>query len=135
MSALVGDMRISTEAKVEVGVNWVDAVKRNYRAGDIIVCFAEHRDGLFSKPLNQILETNLDAPIYILSSLYTQEFSSSRLISQAILWMGWIGIIAGFFLLQARIALLPNDWTQTTSLILVLILEFWLIWVWNNLLN
>src|SRR5919108_4299833 len=133
MSALVGDMRISTEAKVEVGANWVDAAKRNYQTGDIIVCFAEHRDGLFLKPLNQILEANLDAPVYTLSSLYTQEYSSANWVSQAILWTGWIGIIAGFFLLQSRIALLPIDWTETTLLILSVTLEFGLIWVWNNL--
>ena len=135
MSALVGDTRISTEAKVEVGVNWVDAATRNYQTGDIIVCFAERHDGLFLKPLNQILEANLDAPVYTISSLYTQEYSSSNWVSQAILWMGWIGIVAGFFLLQSRIVLLPNDWPQTTLLILVLISEFWLIWVWNNLFN
>jgi hypothetical protein len=135
MSALVGDMTISTEAKVEVGVNWVDATKRNYQTGDVIVCFAEHRDGLFLRPLNQILEANLDAPVYILSGLYTREYSSSKWVSQAILWTGWIGIIAGFFLFQSRITLLSNDWTQTISLILTVIFEFWLILVWNNLFS
>jgi hypothetical protein len=135
MSALLGDMRIATEVKVEVGVNWVVAVKRNYRAGDIIVCFAEHRSGLFLKPLNQILEASLDAPVYILPSLYTQEYSSSNWVSQVILWMGWIGIIAGFFLLQSRIAFSSNDWTQTTLLILAVIFEFWLILLWPSLFN
>jgi hypothetical protein len=135
MSALVGDSRIATEAKVEVGVNWVDIVKRNYQTGDLIVCFAEHRDGIFLKPLNQILEANLDTPVYVLSDLYTREYSSSRWFSQVILWLGWVGIIAGFFLLQSRIALLPNDWTEATLLILAVIFEFGLIWVWNNLFN
>jgi len=135
MSALVGDSRISTEAKVEIGANWVDAVERNYQTGDIIVCFAEQRAGLLQRPLNQILEANLDAPVYILSGLYTREYSSSNWVSQAIAWTGSIGIILGFFLLQSRIGLLPNDWTQTTLLILVVIFEFWLIWVWNNLFS
>lgn len=135
MSALVGDIRISTEAKVEVGVNWVDAVKRNYQTDDIIVCFAERRAGLFQKPLNQILEANLDAPVYILSDLYTQEYSSSNWVSEAILWTGWIGIIAGFFLLQSRITLLANDWTQAILLILTVMFEFWLVLVWNNLVS
>ena len=135
MSALVGDIRISTEAKVEVGVNWVDAVKRNYQTDDIIVCLAEHRAGLFLKPLNQILEANLDAPVYILSTLYTQEYSGSNWVSQAILWTGWIGIIAGFFLLQSRITLLVNDWTQTILLIITVMFEFWLVLVWNNLFS
>jgi hypothetical protein len=132
MSALVGDMRISTEAKVEIAANWVDAVKRNYQRGDIIVCFAEHRYGLWQKPLHEILEANLDAPVYILSGLQTQEDPSARLVSQAILWTGWIGIIAGFFVLQSRITLLPNNWAQTTLLILAVIFELWLIWVWND---
>src|SRR5690349_18725852 len=42
MSALVGHSGIGTEAKVEMGVNWVEVVERNYQTGDIIVCFAEH---------------------------------------------------------------------------------------------
>jgi hypothetical protein len=135
MSALVGDMRISTEAQVEVGVNWVEATKRNYQTGDIIVCFAEHCEGLFLRPLHQILEANLDAPVYTLSSLNTQEYSSSNRVSQAILWTGWMGIIAGFFLFQSRITLLSNDWTQTILLILMVMFEFWLILVWNNLFS
>ena len=135
MSALVGDMRISTEAKVEVGVNWVDAAKRNYQTGDIIVCFAEHHDGLFLRPLHQLLEANLDAPVTILSRLYRQEYAGSNPVSQAILWTGWLGIIAGFFVLQSWITLLSNDWTQTISLILTVMFEFWLILVWNDLFS
>lgn len=135
MSALVGDSRISTEAKVEIGANWVDAVKRNYQTGDMIICFAEQHDSLLHRPLNQILKANLDAPVYILSGLYTREYSGLSWVSQAIAWTGSIGIILGFFLLQSRIGLLPNDWTQTTLLILVVIFEFWLIWVWNNLFS
>jgi hypothetical protein len=135
MSALVGDSRISTEAKVEIGANWVDAVKRNYQTGDMIICFAEQRAGLLHRPLNQILEANLDAPVYILLGLYTREYSGLSWISQAIAWIGSIGIIVGFFLFQSRITLLSNDWTQTTLLILAVIFEFWLIWVWNNLFS
>jgi len=133
MSALVGDSRISTEAKVEIGASWVNAVERIYQTGDIIVCFAEQQAGLLHKPLNQILEANLDAPVYILSGLYTREYTGLSWFSQAVAWTGSIGIIGGFFLLQSQIGLLPNDWTQTTLLILVVIFEFWLIWVWNSL--
>ena len=135
MSALVGDIRIPTEAKVEIGANWVDAVKRNYQSGDIIVCFAEHHAGLFQKSLNQILEAYVDAPVYILSGLYTREYSSSNWVIQAIAWTGSIGIIAGFFWLQSRISSLPNDWTETTLLILAVIFEFWLLWIWNHRFN
>ena len=133
MSALIGDSRVFTEAKVDIGANWIDAVKRNYQTDDIIVCFAERRHGFFRKPMNQMLEANLDAPVYILPGLYTRRYSSSNWVSSTLAWTGSIGIILGFFLLQARLMLLPNDWIQTTLFILTVIFEFWVIWLWNNL--
>jgi hypothetical protein len=133
MSALVGDNRVFTEAKVEIGANWVDVVKRNYQTDDIILCFAEQRRGLFRKPIHQILGANLDAPVYVLSGLYTRKYLSSNWISHVLAWTGSIGIILGFFLLQAQLMLLPNDWIQTTLFILTVIFDFWLILLWNNL--
>jgi len=135
MSALVGDSRISTEAKVEIGANWVNAVERNYQAGDMIVCFAEQRAGLFHRPLSQILESNLGAPVYILSGLYPQNASRSNWLSQIIVWAGSFGILTGFFWFQVRISQLPKDSTQTVLLILSAAVEIWLIWVWNSLFS
>jgi hypothetical protein len=135
MVALIGDGKVFTEAKVEIGANWTEAVKRNYQTGDMIVCFTEQRAGLFQKPLNQILEANLDAPIYILSGLYPQRPSRFNVLSFIPLWAGLISIIAGAFLLQAQIMSVPLAWAQTTLLILSAIAEFWLIWAWNNLFS
>jgi hypothetical protein len=101
----------------------------------MIVCFAEQRVRSLHQPLNQILKVNLDAPVYILSGFYTREYRGLSWFSQALAWIGSIGVIGGFFLLQSQIGLLPNDWTQTTLLILGVIFEFWLILVWNNLFD
>jgi hypothetical protein len=133
--AMVQDGRISAEAKVEIGTNWVDAVKRNYQEGDMIVCFAEQRVGLLHRPLSQILHSNLNAPLYILSGLYPQNLSRSNWFSQLIAWIGSIGIIAGSSLLQIRIISLPQDWAQTTLLILSVLVEIWLIGGWNSLFS
>jgi hypothetical protein len=133
ISALVGDGRVVAEAKVEIGTNWVNAVKRNYQAGDMIVCFAEQRAGILHKPLSQILESKLNMPVYILSGLYTQDSPRSNPFAQISAWMGSIGIIIGSSLLQIRIAATPQDWAQTTLLILSVVFEAWLIWVWNSL--
>src|SRR5688572_28561236 len=132
MSALVGDSGVSTGAKVEMGANWVDAVKRNYQTDDIIVCFTDQRDGFFYKPLNLILEANLDAPILILSGLYQQRLN---LLSSIFLWAGWTSIITIAFFLQIRITSLSRDWPQTTLLIVSVIAEFSLIWLWNDLFS
>src|SRR5689334_9459118 len=77
MSALIRDGRVCVEAKVEIGTSWVDVVKNNYQPGDMIVCFAEQNIGLFHRPLSQILQANMKAPIYILSGLAPQNSSGS----------------------------------------------------------
>ncbi|MGZ9222239.1 MAG: hypothetical protein ACXW4Q_09030 [Anaerolineales bacterium] len=133
ISALVGDSKVSTEAKVEIGTNWVDVVKTQYRAGDVIVCFAEQRTGLFHRPLSPILESRLGATIYILSGLYAQSTSRSSWLSQLIVWAGSFAILAGFFWLQVRISQFPKDPAQTVLFILSAAVEVWLIWVWNSI--
>jgi hypothetical protein len=50
-------------------------------------------------------------------------------------WSGAIGIIVGAAILQIRITSLPQDWVQTTLLILSVFGEVWLIWAWNSLFS
>ena len=133
ISALLSDGSIPTEAKIEFGTRWVDAVRRNYQTGDIIVCFAEQQNGLLHKPLQESLEANLDAPIFILSDLYPQRPARGNLLSQFVLWAGLLGIIAGAFVLQIRITSLPRDGLQTTLMLLSVFAEFWLLWTWSTL--
>lgn len=133
MASLLQDGKVSAALKVEIGTRWVDAAKRNYQAGDMIVCFAEQRAGLLHRPLSQILQSNLKAPLYILSGLYPQDLSRSNWLPQIMSWTGSVGIIVGSFLLQVRITSLPPDWAQTTLMILSVFGEIWLIWGWNNL--
>lgn len=134
VSALIRDAKVFVEMKVEVGTNWLDAVKRNYQDGDMLVCLAERPFGIRRRPLSQILESTLQAPIYILSETKSTR-SQSNVLSQVIAWAGFIGIITVFFILQVKITQLPKDWFQTLLFILLLIPEFGLIWVWNSLFS
>lgn len=132
LAALVYDGRIATEIKIETGMNWLSAVRSNYQPGDVIVCFAEQRAGILHKPLSPILQAKLNVPVYILSGLQPQK---SNWASQVLAWAGSLAIIAGAFLLQIRITALPQDWAQTTLLILLVVVEFWLVGSWNNLFH
>jgi len=134
MSASVSDGNVSAEAEVISGRNWVEAVKARKQAGDMVVCCAEQRAGFLQKPLSQILQSDLDVPLYILSGLYPQNDSPSNWITRAAAWIGFIVIILGFFLLQVKISHLPKDWIITLQ-VLTTSVEFWLIWVWNNALK
>ena len=130
MFAMLRDDNVHVDVKVEIGTNWVEIVKRNYQKGDLIVCFAEQRAGFLHKPLSQILQSNLKAPVYILSSLGSEK-QKSNLISQVIALLGSIGIIISFFLLQSTIVQGSKDWLRSILLILSIIPEFWLIFLWN----
>jgi hypothetical protein len=131
MCAMVQDGSVLAEMKIEEGTNWVDIVKRNYRTDDRVVCFAEQRAGLLRKPLSQILQSNLNIPIYILAGLYPPK-PKSKLLFQAITWSGFLGIIIGFFALQINIIQVSKGGLQSILLILSIIPEFWLIWAWNS---
>ena len=131
IASLVQDGRTRVDVKVEHGTNWVDAVKKTYETGDVIVCFAEQRTGPLHKPLSQILESNFKATVYILSSFISEKSGRSRF-SQVGAWAGFVGIIICFGILQANIIQLQEGWAQNVLLILSTISEFWLIWVWND---
>jgi hypothetical protein len=134
MAAMVQDGNVHAEAKVEMETNWVDSVKRNYQPGDTILCFAEQRAGLLHRPLSQILQSNLSTPVYILSGLY-QPKPRWSLLSQIAAWMGFLGILAGFFVLQINIIQSSKGGLESILLIFSLIPEYWLIIFWNSLLG
>jgi hypothetical protein len=131
LAAMTQDGRVPVETKVEIGMNWVSAVKRNYQTSDMVVCFAEQRAGLLQRPLSQILESNLKVPLYILAGPYLPK-SKLNWLAQVTAWLGWIGIIAGFGLLQVKIIQVPEGWFQNVLFILSIIPEFWLILIWDN---
>jgi hypothetical protein len=128
---MLQDGRIPVETKVEIGVHWVDVVKHNYQTGDMIVCFAAQRSGFLQKPLSQILKSNFSIPVYVVSGFHVPK-PKSNWFTNVMAWLGSIGIIAGFGLLQVRILQVSEGWLQTLLLILVVISEIWLIWVWDS---
>ena len=134
MAAMVQDGHVLAEVKVEMESNWVDAIQRNYQPGDTIVCFAEQRAGLLHRPLSQILQSNVKIPVYILAGLY-QPKPKWTLLPQIMAWLGFLGIVAGFFVLQINIVQASKGGLQSILLIFSLIPEYWLIIFWNSLLG
>lgn len=134
VAALIRDARVYVETRVEVGTDWLTAVKHSYQKGDMIVCIADQSVGFRRRLLSQLLESTFQAPIYILSDTKGRRLESSPL-SQLISWSGFLGIIIGFFFLQVKITQLPDDWFQTLLSILTLIPEIGLVLLWNSLFS
>jgi|WetSurMetagenome_2_1015567.scaffolds.fasta_scaffold204406_1 hypothetical protein len=132
VAALIRYSKVFVETRIETGRSWVEVVKRNYQPGDTILCISEPSVGFRKRPLSEILESSLQASIYVLSET-KPEGSRSDTASHITAWSGFLAIIIGFFVLQMKIVQLPDDWFQTTLSILSLVPELGLILLWNSL--
>jgi hypothetical protein len=72
--------------------------------------------------------------VYIISGITPQKPKPNRFLHISA-WLGSIAIIISFGVLQAKVVQLPEGWLQSVLLILSIVPEFWLIWVWNSLFN
>ena len=133
LSAMVGDENIPVESKIEIGNDWLNAVKSEWHEGDVIVCYAEHRSGLTRRPLSQILESNLNATVYVLGGFHQEVHMRASWIFDTLAWAGSIAIILGFFWLQSKLGQFSTDWAYSTLLYISLFAEAGSIWAWNSL--
>lgn len=134
LCAMVEDENIPVDSKIETGNNWLSVVKSYWQKGDVVICFAEQRSTLAHRSLSQILESNLDIPVYVITGMYQEEVSLwSKWKIDAIGWAGSIGIILGFLWLQIKLTQVPTDSTHTFLLYLSLFTEAGAIWIWNSL--
>jgi hypothetical protein len=135
ISALIQDAKIAVEIKIEIGYNWLKAVKNNYQDGDMIVCIAEQPIGIRRQPLSQLLESTMRAPVYILSKIQNSKRQPNFLPKMIVAWSGFAAIMIGFFILQVKVIQMSKDGFQTLMLLLLLIPEFWFIKIWNSLFS
>jgi hypothetical protein len=135
MSALLQDNWVSTEAHVELGTNWLKAIKSNWQAGDVIACFSGQQVGFAHRPLRQILESNLKATVYVLEGLYLSRPSSSNWLSTVLVWTVSLSIIAGFFWMQVEITQLHDELARNILIGTTLLLELGSLWGWNSMFS
>lgn len=133
LSALVGDKTVAAESKIEFGSNWLNAVKSNWREGDVLVCFTEQRAGTRHRPLSQLLKSNFAATVYVLDNFSQPDRALSNWKSATMAWAGSIGIILGFFWLQIKVNQISSNWVGIAMLIISIPIEILLIWIWNSL--
>ena len=133
MAAIIKDSNVCTDIMIKQGNDWVGEVKNVWQPGDVLACYAEQRIGLWRKPLDQVLQTNLETQIYDLSDHQPARKSMSNLFSQASSWLGSFIILGSFLWVEAKIVELPKDWTHTSLLYACIFVEIGLIWLWNSI--
>lgn len=135
LAALTQNGNAPAEVRIETATNWVAAIKADLKSGDTIACFSGQFAERLSKSLNQMMGSNLDAPIYVLSGLVMEEPRDTSRLKDALAWLGSLGIIFGFFLLQINLQSVASGWAHSVLLLLSIILETFLILFWNSLVG
>jgi len=133
MAAIIKDPSVSTEIVIAHGNDWVKQVANIWQEGDILACFSGYKVGFMRKPLDQILSSTLEAPIYILSDYHSTTNPNSTFISRVMPWLGSLAILVGFLWAEVKIVQLPQDWAHTTLIYVCMFVEAGLIYFWNSL--
>jgi hypothetical protein len=133
MAAMIKDPYVSTEILIEHGNDWVRQVKKLWRKGDIVACYANQKTGLMRKALDQILRSSLNMPVYILADTQSVKSSKPGFLSQILFWSGALAIIGGFFWAETQLVKLPQDWAHSALIYVCLVAELALILLWNSL--
>ena len=135
IAALTRDQKVPVEIQFEFGRNWIRTLKTVLEAGDIVVCYAEQQTGIWRQPLELALE-RLNIPILILKGyIPSMHKPSSTFWHESIFWLVSIAVLLVFFLFQIRILRISEEWARDILLSLSIVIEFSLVWVWNNQLH
>lgn len=135
LAAMVSAEDRPVESKVEFGRDWLDAVRKNWREGDVVICFAGQPAGLGRRSLGELLESNLNVTVHVLDGVYPAETPRPQWFTSLLGWGGSLGLIAGFLWLQVGLASLSKDWAHTALIYLSVLLEVGAVWGWNSLFS
>ena len=133
MAAMIKDPFVATDILLEHGNDWVRQVRKIWREGDIVACYANQKVGIMRKALDEILRSSLNMPVYILADAKSIKNSTSIFLSQFFFWLGSLAIIGGFFWIEVKLVQLPQDWAHSALIYFCVLVEFALIPLWNSL--
>ena len=133
LAAFIGDQGLPVDIKVENGKDWLGKIAAVWDEGDLLACYAGEKFGRQRNSLSDVLSSDLDIPIYVLSGLDAPCRSGNSLLSQVVSWIGSIIVIAGFLWFQIKLGQPGNNAAYPVWLMVSVLAEIAVIWLWNSL--
>ena len=133
MAAMIKDPNVETEIMLETGHDWIRQVRKIWRKGDIVACYANQKVGIMRETLDQILRSSLNMPVYILADARLLKKSKSNWLTQFFFWFGALITIGGFFWAEVKLMQLPEDWAHTALIYVCVLIEIGVLAFWNSL--
>jgi len=136
LTALTSGFPIKVESELIMGKSWVDAVCEVRQPGDLVVCHAGQTISVPDAaryPLSVALSNRLDAPVLVLTGLYRESLHHPRTRATEAAWWGVaLALVAAFGVPQAWISQHVMGWAHQILLILSVLAEVGLLWIWNQ---
>ena len=136
LSAMTGAFSIENETRLVIGGNWIREIQEVWQAGDQIICHAEQTimdREMNQVPLNAALSIAMNAPVIVLTGLYTEKQPRQRTRLSELKWwsVALVFLIAlggmMFFVSQAT-----SGWVESAFLFLTFLMIILMIWLWNK---
>jgi len=134
LTAVLKHDRVEAHSQVFTGRDWARRLKAVIREGDLVICWDEQPEGYLTKPLSRLLQTELNAPLLILSKPSERRLPRPRWLLQAAAWTGILAMLVGFFFVQVRVLQFGGSLAVTLGAGSA-VLEIILLSAWNNLLS
>jgi hypothetical protein len=133
LAAFTRDQGLSVEIRVESGKDWVRKVAAVWNEGDLLACYAGENSGTQRNSLSDLLSSNLGIPVYLFTGLDTSRPDRNGIFSQIVSWIGSVAIILGFLWFQMKVTPPGTNGAYPVWLILSVLVEIGMIWLWNSL--
>lgn len=130
-SALKNERRVVATG-IANGRRWLSKIEQIVCEGDLLLLFENNSANLETGRMVQEIKNRLRVPVLAISHHHDPSFGRSKFWSQLIEWLGVLGIVFGFLVIQLKIMQTPNNWTQTVLLCASVITEFFLLTWWNS---
>ncbi len=135
LAAFILDNSVAVEILMETKKRWSKKVEQLWQPGDLVAGLTQKSGECYNQELSTIQQSNLQIPVHILTDLQLESYSNKPFLLKAALWLGAVGIMAGFFVIQIQIDRLPENWGQTVLLYSSVFAEIVLLWAWNLILE
>ncbi len=124
----------SPEVQIECGRDWMNKLRSLLRPGDMLACYSEDKAGILERPLNDILSSGLNMPVYTFAGLTAPQSPRQNRWTQIASWAASLASIGGFLMLGARIVIAVQGWLQSVLLLVALLVEVAVVWFINSLI-
>ncbi|MEI7988226.1 MAG: hypothetical protein WCI88_04235 [Chloroflexota bacterium] len=133
LAAITRDKRVQTRYQALFASDWVEVLQQIVQPGDAVICHEEQLTK-HNHPLNKQLITKLSTPVISLSGYFVEESTNDSFWQpQLFFWGAIFAVIIFFLIFEINVDALIDGWVGRAVLIIVLMVEFSLIWILNTI--